>query len=98
MNLAGSGLRFVTGLALFAQAYYGVRGALGDRLFQLVAKESGGSDGVTFEDLIISKVSARLNSIHSIVHLVVASESRVMCWCLIEVKIETWLHRCNIAQ
>jgi len=37
--------------------YYGVRGPLGDRLFQLVAKESGGSDGVTFEDLIISKAT-----------------------------------------
>ncbi|OEL28116.1 TLD domain-containing protein 1 [Dichanthelium oligosanthes] len=36
--------------------YYGVRGPLGERLFQLVSKESGGSDGVTFEDLIISKV------------------------------------------
>jgi hypothetical protein len=40
----------------FVQEYYGVRGSLGERLFQLVAKESGGSDGVTFEDLIISKV------------------------------------------
>lgn len=39
-----------------------------------MAKESGGSDGVTFEDLIISKVSARLNSIHSVVRLVVASK------------------------
>ncbi|RCV36161.1 hypothetical protein SETIT_7G297600v2 [Setaria italica] len=37
--------------------YYGVRGSLGERLFQLVAKESGGSDGVTFEDLIISKAT-----------------------------------------
>jgi len=37
--------------------YYQVRGRLGDRLFQLVAKESGGSDGVTFEDLIISKAT-----------------------------------------
>ncbi|XP_066356287.1 uncharacterized protein [Miscanthus floridulus] len=37
--------------------YYGVGGPLGDRLFQLVAKESGGSDGVTFEDLIISKAT-----------------------------------------
>ncbi|XP_066358908.1 uncharacterized protein [Miscanthus floridulus] len=37
--------------------YYGVRGPLGDRLFQLVVKESGGSDGVTFEDLIISKAT-----------------------------------------
>jgi len=93
LDLAGSGLRFLTGLALFAQEYYGVRGPLGDRLFQLVAKESGGSDGVTFEDLIISKVSAPLSSIHSVVHLVVASEGRVMCWCLvelIEVKIGTW--------
>lgn len=51
-----------------------MRGPLGDRLFQLVANESGGSDGVTFEDLIISKVSDRLNSIHSVVHLAVASE------------------------
>jgi len=66
-------LRFLTGLALFAQDYYGVGGPLGDRLFQLVAKESGGSDGVTFEDLIISKVSARLSSIHSVVRLVVES-------------------------
>ena len=78
-----------------------MRGPLGDRLFQLVVKESGGSDGVTFEDLIISKVSARLNSIHSVVRLVVASEGIVMCWYLvelIEVKIETWSHGCNIAQ
>ncbi|CAN6349029.1 unnamed protein product [Urochloa humidicola] len=37
--------------------YYGVRGALGERLFQLVAKESGGRDGVTFEDLIITKAT-----------------------------------------
>ncbi|CAD6268368.1 unnamed protein product [Miscanthus lutarioriparius] len=37
--------------------YYGVRGPLGDRLFHLVVKESGGSDGVTFEDLIISKAT-----------------------------------------
>ncbi|CAN6339709.1 unnamed protein product [Urochloa humidicola] len=37
--------------------YYGVRGPLGERLFQLVGKESGGSDGVTFEDLIISKAT-----------------------------------------
>ncbi|KAF8726220.1 hypothetical protein HU200_019676 [Digitaria exilis] len=36
--------------------YYGVRGPLGERLFQLVTKESGGSDGVTLEDLIIAKV------------------------------------------
>ncbi|KAL6905604.1 hypothetical protein ACP4OV_003205 [Aristida adscensionis] len=35
--------------------YFGVRGALGERLFQLVATESGGDDGVTFEDLIVSK-------------------------------------------
>ncbi|WVZ88422.1 hypothetical protein U9M48_034945 [Paspalum notatum var. saurae] len=58
--------------------YYGVRGRLGERLFQLVAKESGGSDGVTFEDLIITKVSARLNPIHSVVHLVVAREGSDM--------------------
>ncbi|VAI29661.1 unnamed protein product [Triticum turgidum subsp. durum] len=37
--------------------YFGVRGALGDRLFQLVAKESSVEDGVTFEGLIITKVS-----------------------------------------
>ncbi|KAF8657905.1 hypothetical protein HU200_059715 [Digitaria exilis] len=37
--------------------YYGVRGPLGERLFQLVAKESGGSDGVTLEDLIIAKAT-----------------------------------------
>ncbi|KAK3136162.1 hypothetical protein QOZ80_5BG0429050 [Eleusine coracana subsp. coracana] len=37
--------------------YYGIRGPLGERLFQLVAKESGGGDGVTFEDLIISKAT-----------------------------------------
>jgi len=37
--------------------YYGVRGPLGERLFQLVSKESGGSDGITFEDLIISKAT-----------------------------------------
>lgn len=37
--------------------YFGVRGALGDRLFQLVAKESSGEDGVTFEGLIISKAT-----------------------------------------
>ena len=43
-------------MSLFVQEYYGVRGALGERLFQLVGKEIGGSDGVTLEDLIISKV------------------------------------------
>ena len=43
-------------MSLFVQEYYGVRGPLGERLFQLVSKESGGSDGITFEDLIISKV------------------------------------------
>lgn len=56
-------------MSLFVQEYYGVRGSLGERLFQLVAKESGGSDGVTFEDLIISKVgtsSLMLDSIRSI--------------------------------
>ncbi|GJM87961.1 hypothetical protein PR202_ga03973 [Eleusine coracana subsp. coracana] len=37
--------------------YYGIRGPLGERLFELVAKESGGGDGVTFEDLIISKAT-----------------------------------------
>jgi len=46
----------LTGVSLFVQKYYGVRGALGERLFQLVGKEIGGSDGVTLEDLIISKV------------------------------------------
>jgi hypothetical protein len=39
-----------------AQEYFGVRGALGDRLFQLVAKDGGEEDGVTFEGLIICKV------------------------------------------
>lgn len=43
-------------MALFVKEYYGVRGPLGERLFQLVTKESGGSDGVTLEDLIIAKV------------------------------------------
>ena len=38
------------------QEYFGVRGALGDRLFQLVAKESSEEDGVTFEGLIVAKV------------------------------------------
>ncbi|XBI79813.1 hypothetical protein VPH35_089149 [Triticum aestivum] len=37
--------------------YFGVRGALGDRLFQLVAKESSVEDGVTFEGLIITKAT-----------------------------------------
>jgi hypothetical protein len=45
-------------VALLMQEYYGIRGPLGERLFQLVAKESGGHDGVTFEDLIISKVGS----------------------------------------
>ncbi|KAM0905267.1 hypothetical protein ACQ4PT_017457 [Festuca glaucescens] len=37
--------------------YFGVRGALGDRLFQLVAKEGSEEDGVTFEGLIICKAT-----------------------------------------
>ncbi|CAM0950071.1 unnamed protein product [Alopecurus aequalis] len=37
--------------------YFGVRGALGDRLFQLVAKESSEEDVVTFEGLIIAKAT-----------------------------------------
>ncbi|GJN13743.1 hypothetical protein PR202_gb00484 [Eleusine coracana subsp. coracana] len=44
-------------VAISVQEYYGIRGPLGERLFQLVAKESGGGDGVTFEDLIISKAT-----------------------------------------
>jgi hypothetical protein len=56
-------------VALLMQEYYGIRGPLGERLFQLVAKESGGDDGVTFQDLIISKVGSfalLLGSIRSI--------------------------------
>ncbi|XP_062202335.1 uncharacterized protein LOC133904798 isoform X1 [Phragmites australis] len=37
--------------------YFGLRGALGERLFQLVSRESGGGDGVTIEDLIVSKAT-----------------------------------------
>ncbi|KAL6641862.1 hypothetical protein ACP70R_020043 [Stipagrostis hirtigluma subsp. patula] len=43
------------GHAISRPEYFGVRGALGERLFQLVASESGGDDGVTFEDLIVCK-------------------------------------------
>jgi hypothetical protein len=43
-----------------AQEYFGVRGALGDRLFQLVAKEGSEEDGVTFEGLIITKVGTHV--------------------------------------
>ncbi|KAM0905266.1 hypothetical protein ACQ4PT_017457 [Festuca glaucescens] len=45
------------GVLRLAQEYFGVRGALGDRLFQLVAKEGSEEDGVTFEGLIICKAT-----------------------------------------
>ncbi|KAL5224429.1 hypothetical protein ABZP36_011068 [Zizania latifolia] len=37
--------------------YFGICGALGGRLFQLVARESGGDEGVTLEDMIVSKAT-----------------------------------------
>ena len=71
-------------MSLFVQEYYGVRGALGERLFQLVGKESGGSDGVTLEDLIISKVGTSglvLDSIRSILSFSLLPQVRiVMPW------------------
>ena len=74
----------LTGVSLFVQEYYGVRGALGERLFQLVGKESGGSDGVTLEDLIISKVGTSglvLDSIRSILSFSLLPQVRiVMPW------------------
>lgn len=77
-----SSLRNLTRAVDRSQEYFGIRGALGDRLFQLVARESGGGEGVTFEDLIVSKVSWCLSfsyfSIHSVrfvVQLGVASVS-----------------------